>query len=108
MIAALVLLVILVLVLAGLFLFACVKVEQHQEELRDRDFTEHYSCIDSINRAVSAAHDATLLRHLADRWDSVEEQGNLRILAREKYLPGGPAMPALWLRQQADKIEGLP
>jgi cytochrome c556 len=98
-------LVVIVLALLALLAAACIKVERVQEEIRDRDFDEYHRSVEDIARHVRGAHDAALLHRMADRWESVEEQGNLRTLAREQYTPGGPSMPALWLRQQASLIQ---
>lgn len=83
---------------------ASIKVNALQSEARITRAGQHAVCILTIQQAISGAHDAVLLRQLADKWDSVAEQGNLRVLAREQYSPGGPSMPAIWLRQQADII----
>ena len=98
----------LLLSLVGLLAVALAwaggRIERLQRELRFNLARRHTLCLMDIKEVVSASHDAALLNRLADRWDSPDEQGNLRILAREKYNPGGPSMPAIWLRQQADII----
>jgi hypothetical protein len=101
---------ILLLALATLT-FGCLlaaayfQVRRLEHEVRFVRARNHTACIMDIKEAVSRGHDAALMRRLADKWDSTEEQGNLKVLAREQYTPGGPSMPALWLRQQADQTE---
>jgi hypothetical protein len=93
----------LVVGLLALLGAAAIKVETLQEVVRSHE--GHDDCIKQVAASVSRAHSASLMRHLAHKWDTVEEQGNLQILAREQYHAGGPSMPTLWLRQQADLIE---
>lgn len=95
----------LLVVLIWLLVAALVKIDRLQERSRLAQTWDHAACTIGLMEAISKAHDADLLRRAADRWESPDEQGNLRILAREKYSPGGPSMPALWLRQQADLIQ---
>ena len=83
----------------------CARIARLDKELRFTRARNHGLCVMDIIEIVHGAHDATLLRNLADKWDSPAEQGNLTILARERYSPGGPSMPALWLRAQADRLE---
>lgn len=64
----------------------------------------HALCISAIFSQIGDAHAANVLRAAADRWDSIEEQPNLRRLANERYSAGGPSMPAIWLRTEADRL----
>lgn len=47
------------------------------------------------------------LREAADAWDdpSPENMDRLKALAAEHYSPGGPSMPAIFMRLRADQIE---
>lgn len=96
---------VIAIVLLALFLLACIKIERLLDEKDSRTGTEHDDCIKAIAASVSRSHSASLMRHLAHKWDAVEEQANLQTLAREQYRPGGPSMPAIWLRHQADLTE---
>lgn len=90
-----------------LLIVACRKLETSQAEARS-EADRHSECHDRVAGAVALVSGrirSDLLRTLADRWDSVEEQPNLRRLAAEEYSPGGPSMPAIWLRQQARLID---
>jgi hypothetical protein len=46
-----------------------------------------------------------VLQAAADKWDSVEEQMHIKTLAREKYEPEGPSVPAIWMRELADSMD---
>lgn len=50
---------------------------------------------------------AQALREYADVWDRDDEEHKafLTQLAQERYSPGGPSMPAIWLRYQAEQLE---
>lgn len=63
---------------------------------------DHLACIKALRGHVEAAH----LRAAADRWDSVESKPRLQVLSQARYSPGGPSMPAIWLRDEADRLEG--
>lgn len=89
------------LVALALLAIAYGQVRRLEHEVRHIRARGHALCLMQIREAVGAFHDAALLTVLAQKWDSPEEQTNLRVLAREKYVPGGPSMPALWLREQA-------
>lgn len=94
----------LITLLVGLLLAACIKIEKVQDEVRREVAARHHDSLDFIDM-LQAKHEAYLLRRLADQWDHPSEQGVLSKLAREKYNPGGPSMPAIWLREQANKID---
>jgi hypothetical protein len=66
---------------------------------------DHAKCVALISSVVSNRVVAIAFRDAANRWDSIEEQADLRRLAREQFKDDGPSMPALWLREQAAKIE---
>lgn len=92
--------------LAG-FLCAMWAVSQSREQTLDEK-NRHEVCheaVEAVLRTACARTDASILRVMADKWDSIEEQTNLKQLARERYEAGGPSMPAIWLRQQADLID---
>lgn len=102
-------LIVLCLILAGLLAATLVGAYNQTERLRDQiqyEQDEHAACHDktlALLTAASKRSDAALLDSTADAWESIEEQGTLKRLARERYHPGGPSMPALWLRDRAAK-----
>lgn len=79
--------------------------ERHRQFRLDEK-ADHAKCVAHLTATSSNHFVAARVRDLADRWDSIEEQGNLRRLANERYTPGGPSMPVIWLRYQADQLEG--
>lgn len=60
----------------------------------------------SLLQMSTVRAEAQALRRAANMWDSIEEEHAKRILAREKYVEGGPSIPAIWLREQATKLDG--
>jgi hypothetical protein len=68
----------------------------------------HAQCVVNIEDYVSAVFAAEVLRAAAGDWDSTKEQANLHRLAREKYQPGGPSMPVIWLNDRANRIDPRP
>jgi hypothetical protein len=50
---------------------------------------------------VQATIAAQALNDAADAWDSPENTDLIRQIAAEHYHPGGPSMPALYLRNRA-------
>lgn len=72
-----------------------------QEDLR----VTHSACIAHVASVTSHRFLADRLRDYADRWDSTDEQPALRRLASERYSPGGPSMPAIWLQVQAEQLD---
>lgn len=97
-----------ILFLLGVLGATSLRAEGALREVRHLRARAHVSCMMNIETIISKGHDEALLLSLADKWDTVEEQGNLQVLAREHYTPGGPSIPALWLRQQADIIKRRP
>lgn len=97
--------------LLGLSLVALAAVGllygERQRLARDEEKADHAKCIAHIASVTSDRFVASRVRDLAERWDSIEEQGELRRLANEKYTPGGPSMPVIWLRHQADLLDPL-
>lgn len=69
---------------------------------------EHAKCIAHIASVTSNKFLADRIRDLADKYDSVEEITVHKNLARTQYTVDGASMPAIWLRHQADLIEGRP
>lgn len=60
----------------------------------------------SLLQMSTVRAEAQALRRAAAAWDSIEEEQAKRILAREKYVEDGPSIPAIWLREQATKLDG--
>lgn len=61
---------------------------------------------ESLLQMSTVRAEAQALRRAANLWDSVEEEQAKRVLAHEKYVQGGPSIPAIWLREQATKLDG--
>lgn len=97
----------LILVVALSVLSACAyhKITKVQTAMSMEKSRSHAMCVASIFSVVGDAHAARTLRSAADRWDSVEEAAMLTRMAREKYKPGGPSMPAIWMRAEADRLD---
>lgn len=96
-------LIVLVLVLFAMVCLLAARIEWLMHE-------NHLDCHDHAHALLArvnhrAAADA--LRAAADRWDSVEETRVKDTLARKFYKPGGPSMPAIWLRHEADRLQAL-
>lgn len=68
-----------------------------------RDQQHHESLLRAL-RLASRKTDSAALLIAADAWESVEERMHLERLAREQYQPGGPSMPAIWLRDRAESL----
>jgi len=97
----------LCVVLLVLLICAVWALTQAQENVLVEKL-EHDQCHEATLAVLKTAcrrTDASALRAAADRYDSVEEQNNLRILAQRRYETDGPSMPAIWLREQADKMD---
>lgn len=74
----------------------------------NRRQAEHAKCVALVSSLASDRIAAMTLLHAADRWDSVEEQPRVQQLIRDEYKMGGPSMPAIWLRHEAERIwQGL-
>lgn len=88
--------------------FACKRLEEVQQEAREavderKAMQAHtFKLLANLDRA---RNEASILRQMAVKWESVEEQSNLIRLARENYTPGGPSMPTIWMREQANLID---
>lgn len=90
-----------------LFLAACWGLSQAQERVIEEK-NIHESCheaVEAVLRTASKRTDASALRAAADKWDSVENQTLLKRLGRDEYEPGGPSVPAIWLRIQANQMD---
>jgi hypothetical protein len=72
---------------------------------RSEDKTAHAKCIAHIASVVSNKFLAERMRELADKWDTSDEMSEHNRIANTLYKPGGPSVPAIWLREKADQIE---
>lgn len=91
------LMVLVVILMVGLLQSVRFCIRDHQ--------TDHAKCIAHIASVTSNRVVAQAVHNLAEKWDSIEEQSNLRVLANTKYSIGGPSMPVIWLHEQARRIE---
>lgn len=87
---------------------ACYKVEVAQREVtkmwawyEDR----HIEALHILQSLNTRRDKAAGLREAANRWDDPALRPELERLAREYYTPGGPSMPAIFMRLEADAIE---
>lgn len=100
MIITVVVLSVLVALLGGLLLWgliACVRDNQ----------TDHARCIAHIASITSNKFVADRVRELADDYESIDGAAELTRV-RNTLFPGSPAgtaLPALWMREQARRIE---
>lgn len=69
--------------------------------------SDHAKCIAHIASVTSNRVVAMSLRELADHWDGVEGNSDKRRIANTLWIENGPTVPAIWLREQADRIEGF-
>lgn len=97
--------VMLLLIMNFLLLVAFIDLSRGYRKTLE---AQHTYCVSAISEFVSDRLIAQSLRTMAEKWDNVETQPLLTTLAREKYEPGGPGMPAIWLRYEADRIDPKP
>jgi hypothetical protein len=105
MIWALIFCVIAMLILAGITVY-CVN---ELGRINEGSVNGHDRCHEqaqSLLQMSTVRAEAQALRRAANLWDSIEQEQAKRILAREKYVEGGPSVPAIWLRQQATELDG--
>ena len=89
--------VLLALACAGL----AVMLVLSERKRREDNSRDHLLCIEMIRDTVSSIHAAEVLEAAARDYDSIEEQGHMKWLAREHYRAGGPSMPVIWLTDRA-------
>lgn len=92
----------------ALVALACVGLLYGERERQARlsEKAEHAKCTAHIASVVSNEFVAARMHDLADLWDNVENQGDLRRIANTKYAPGGPSVVNLWLHEKADELAG--
>lgn len=96
---------VLMLALLALLAFAGDRIVRLQEQVDNLARQKHTECVDRISSAASTKFAAETLRSAARDWDNPREQANLQRLARERYSPGGPSMPIIWLNDRADRMD---
>lgn len=101
----------LVVILVVLLVAACIKIEQVQAEVRfqmeeyDRYSTKMYELLGNLNKRRDGAY---ALRAAADKWEDPLYKPALERMAHDHYEPGGPSMPAIFMRLEADALSGIP
>jgi hypothetical protein len=70
-----------------------------------RDRADHAKCLALVSSVVSNKAVAQAFRLAADRADGIDGVADMRRLATYDWDESGPTVYALWLREQADKIE---
>lgn len=77
------------------------------EEYVGGEAAAHAKCIAHVASFVGNQFAADVLEAAAHDFDSLEEKGNMKALARMKFTADGPSMPAIWLHDRANRILGL-
>lgn len=95
---------ILWLITFSALLYTMRRLETLHGSAWDAARADHAKCIGLISHSISGKIAADALRAAADKWDSPEEQATLTRLAQERYVPGGPSMPSIWLNREANLI----
>ena len=85
---------------------ACYRIEAAVDRMLTAVRDNHAECVVMSTKAISTAHAAQVLRAAADRWDAVENVARQKKLARERWSPEGPTLPAIWMRDLADEMMG--
>jgi hypothetical protein len=104
MTAALIVLVFAFACAVTLLAMAVRRIEFLTDEQGDDMAHEHAKCMSMVAAFVGDEFAARVLEAAANDWDSAEEMGNLKMLAREEYKPGGPSMPAIWMRKRGESL----
>jgi hypothetical protein len=85
--------------------FYCVDMTLKVLEATRRSHDDCHLHTKEVAEGVATVIGKHILLAAAEKFDSIEEQQNIKVLAREQYTPDGPSVPALWLRQLADKMD---
>jgi len=94
--------------LAVLLLGAAYEIRRTRvrlDRVMDTMNAERAALVSTLRRHDAKRVKAEVLRDLANRYGSVQETATLNRIAREQYVPGGPDVPALWLRHHADLLD---
>jgi hypothetical protein len=99
----------IVLVLGG-FLAFVLWVARLLRHVYVVNAVSHAGCVQQVGQAVSKQHDAALLRRMAEKYDSVENQTVLSRMRWERSNENDHrvTIPAQWLREEADMIDPPP
>lgn len=97
----------LLIAVSTLILALAMSFQRNQrlnDELHEERDANHAKCIAHITSYVGDQFAANVLRAAAQAWDSIEEKPHIQRLGREQFLPEGPSMPSIWLRDRADTM----
>lgn len=97
-------LLIVIGVLLVLLLLVFLHIFDMKNDMLDMREQEHSDCVETMMDAVSNAHAIAVLNSAAMAWDSAEEQQRLLRLTHQQYVPGGPSMPQIWLKDRANRL----
>jgi hypothetical protein len=75
-----------------------------EREFRASEKADHAKCMAMVSSVLSRRFTASLVRDLAVKFDSIENQLELGRI-RNGYTGDSESVVALWLREQADRIE---
>lgn len=95
----------LLVVLVFVLTLALIDIAQGYRKLMA---DQHSYCVSAISEFCSDRLIAQWLREHAEKWDGVDMRPLLLRLGREQYQPGGPSVPAIWMRYEADRIDPRP
>jgi Flp pilus assembly protein TadB len=78
---------------------------------REQDKADHAKCIAHVASVTSNRVVALAFREAAARYDSIEGMADLRRISNTQFDSEGLPIPALWMLEQADRIDspsGIP
>jgi hypothetical protein len=92
------------LLVCGLLVGACFKIERLEREAEATGEHEHAKCLSMVGAFVGDEFAARVLTAAADDYDTAEGQASVQRLIHTVWAPDGPSMPSLWLRDRAETI----
>lgn len=100
--------VVILAVLLAVVVYVCIVLvkELHwlREDLQTTADVEHTKCMAAVMKFVGDEWAAQVLEVAASDYASAEAHHNLDRISRTVYKPGGPPVPAIWLRERADLL----
>ena len=77
---------------------------ERQRQCRIEEKAEHAKCVAHVASAASTRMVAAVLRELAEKWDTVDNEEELTRIRNTKYVAGGPSVVSLWMHEEAERI----
>lgn len=78
-----------------------------RDALQDSEDIEHAKCMAAVMQFVGDEFAAQVLDTAATDYDSVENEMDLSRISRLRYTEGGESVPAIWLRERAERLRTL-